>query len=321
MIYGENSEFTLVRCKSDEEWQHERTKGIGGSDVAALMGFSPWKTPLQLWLEKTGRQEPEDLSANNYVQFGTIMEPVIGARYKAEHPSMTVKRVNAMCRSKERPWAQASLDYEIKDHLTETWGVLEIKTARNAKDWQDGVPLYYLCQVLHYLSVTGREYGHLCVFFRDTCEFSTYLIRRDEHEDDLQAINEAVDRFWRHYVENDIMPAVSGNDTAALARLYSDASDEIVYTDAESFDEFVEAYKQAQVEEKEAKRKKDYASAVLTELIGNRKGLHSDRFRVTSVRSKRTNLDEKLLKKEHPDIYAQYTSEVFRSGGLRIKEL
>lgn len=320
-IYGENTNFELIRCNSDDEWREQRTHGIGGSDVAALMGLSPWKTPLQLWLEKTGREQPKDISERAYVAFGNTMEPVIGTWYKAHNPTMLVKRVNAMARSIERPWAQASLDYEIRDDLSHTWGVLEIKTARSAKDWKDGVPLYYQTQVLHYLSVTGRDYAHVCVFFRDTCEYETYLIRRDEHEDDIRAIDDAVDRFWRHYVEHDIMPTIKAEDTGAISRLFADSNGNIDYTDAESFDVLVDTYRHAREDEKEAKRQKDSAAAKLMEMIGERRGLESDLWRVTNVRSKTQKLDTKRLKEEQPQIYDQYTSEVFKSGGLRIKEL
>lgn len=321
MIYGENTAFELIRCKTDDEWREQRTHGIGGSDVAALMGLSPWKTPLQLWLEKTGREEPEDLSAKPYVQFGTDFEANIGAWYKRKHPSMQVRRVNAMAKSLDRPWATASLDYEIRDYASQTWGVLEIKTARDEKDWADGVPIYYMTQVLHYLSVMQREYAHVCVFFRDTCEYATYLIRRDEHEEDYQAVIDAVDLFWRHYVEHGIMPAVRSKDTGALSRMFKNASSEIEFTDSESFDVMAKEYQQAKAEKKEAKKRKDYAAAVLMELIGERKGLESETYRVTNVRSKTSKLDTKKLKEEQPDIYEKYTSEAFRAGGLRIKEL
>ena len=40
---------------SRDEWLKERTKGIGGSDVSTILGLNPYKTPLQLWEEKTGK--------------------------------------------------------------------------------------------------------------------------------------------------------------------------------------------------------------------------------------------------------------------------
>jgi len=318
-IYGENSRFKLIRCASDDDWREQRTKGIGGSDVAALMGLSPWKTPLQLWLEKTGREQPEDISERPYVAFGTTMEPVIGAWYKKEHPAMQVRRVNAIAQAIDRPWAQASLDYEIRDYASQTWGVLEIKTARNAKDWQDGVPLYYQTQVIHYLSVTGREYAHVAVFFRDTCEYQVFLIRPDKR--DLKAVTDAVDTFWHDYVEKDVMPAVQHQDVATLADMYQDTTGAIEPADdPDTLDGLILSYRAAGESEKQAKEHKATYAAKIMELIGDAKGLETPRFTVTSVRSKTQRLDTKRLKEEHPDIYAQYTTETFRNGGLRIKE-
>lgn len=319
MIYGENTNFELIRCETDDEWREQRNKGIGGSDVAALMGLSPWKTPLQLWLEKTGREQPEDISERPYVRFGVLMEPVIGDWYKKEYKSMQVRRVNAMCRSISRPWAQASLDYEIKDYVSETWGVLEIKTARSSKDWDDGVPLYYQTQVLHYLSVTGREYAHVAVFFRDTCEFKVFLVLPDK--DDLEAVAKAVDSFWHDYVEADQMPAVEGSDTGTLARLFESSGEILPADEPDELDGLIISYRAALESEKQAKAQKDTYAAKIQQLIGNNKGLETMRYRVTSVRSKRAVFDSKRFREEHPDTYAQYTTETVRNGGLRIKEL
>ena len=117
------------------------------------------------------------------------MEPVIGNWYREQYPDRTVRRVNAICKSLKRPWAQASLDYEVKDGLV--WGVLEIKTARTAADWQEGVPAYYLTQIMHYMQVTNRPFADVAVFFRDTCEFKCFRV--DYDQEDGAAVQAAVD--------------------------------------------------------------------------------------------------------------------------------
>lgn len=318
MISGENDKFTLIRCVSDEEWLRQRTKGIGGSDVAAIMGFSPWKTPAQVWFEKTGRVEPEDLSDKPYVQFGNIMEPLVGRWYAKRHPERTVRRVNAICQSIERPWAQASLDYEVKDGLV--WGVLEIKTARTAKDWADGVPPYYLTQIYHYMSVTGRPFADVAVFFRDSCEFAEYRVEYDP--EDGKAVDADVDTFWHEFVEGDAMPELvgTGGEAQDLTGYFGKAQADLVSAGAEA-DELIAAYQDASEREKKAKADKTAASTKLIGMIGEAKGLVTDVAKVTWVRSERESLDTKALKDERPDVWAKYAKRSVRNGGLRVKEL
>lgn len=319
MISGENQHFTLIRCKDNQEWLEQRTKGVGGSDVAAIMGLSPWRTPAQVWLEKTGRAKPEDLSGKPYVEFGNIMEPLIGKWYAEQHPERTVRRVNAICQSIKRPWAQASLDYEVKDGLV--WGVLEIKTARTAQDWQDGVPAYYLTQITHYMSVTNRPFADVAVFFRDTCEFACYRVEVDV--EDLHAVNAAVDDFWANYVTTDVMPQLVGTagEVQALTDWHGPATTGFAPTHDPAALEAITAYQDAKQREDAANADKTAASAKLIEIIGDAKGIETDVAKVTWKRYKAEKFDTKALKAAYPDIYAQFASSYTRNGGILIKEI
>jgi putative phage-type endonuclease len=318
MIAGENSLFTLVRCEDADGWLEQRTKGVGGSDVAAIMGLSPWKTPAQVWLEKTGRVESEDISDKPYVQFGNIMEPLIGRWYSEQHPDRIVRRVNAVCKSIERPWAQASLDYEVKDGA---WGVLEIKTARSAKDWSEGVPPYYLTQVVHYMSVTGRPFADVAVFFRDTCEFACYRVEYDAEDGD--AVRSAVDGFWHDFVEADVMPEVAGTAGEAqwLTRYYGLADEDSVEAVDGETEHLVRLYQDAAERERQAKVQKQLASTQLIARIGKHKSLVTREHRVTWVRSDRAVLDSKRLRAEMPEVADRYTTIQPTNGGIRVKEL
>lgn len=330
-IKGEGALFTRLECKQNTpEWVEARKNGVGGSDVAAIMGLSPWKTPAQVWFEKTGRAEPEDLSGKPYIQFGHDMEDKIGGWYQRRHPSRIVRRVKAMCRSIARPWALASLDYEVRDGLN--WGVLEIKTARDSRDWADGVPAYYLTQVAHYLTVTGRKFADVAVFFRDTCEFAEYRVTtldgpaQYHHEkldaEDMQAISSAVDEFWHGYVEADVMPALMGTDGEAreLAQWHREAGGEYV-TPTEDATEAISAYQQAAADEKSARARKLAAANQIKAAIGDNKGMITDVCRVTWSRGTSTKLDTKRLKEERPEVVEAYSVPYVRDGGLRVVDL
>jgi len=321
MISGEGSQFALIRCNDDAGWLKQRMRGVGGSDVAAIMGLSPWRTPGEVWLEKTGRADPQDLSDRPYVQRGVDLEGFVGDRFKAAHRDMRIKRVNAICQSLERPWAQASLDFEVCWHGR--WGVLEIKTSRSDEGWKDGIPLYYMTQVQHYLSVTGREFAWVAVQFDSDYlwEYREYYIERDE--EDIAAINAAVDTFWKEFVEADVMPALVGTDGEArgLAQWYATPTRETVTDNEPETLQLVSDYQDAADREKQAKADKQRASTLLMAKVGDHKSLLTETAKVTWVRSTGEKFDTKRFKADHPELYRQYLTEYTRNGGLRVKDI
>ena len=148
----------LVSTKglSREDWLAARGQGIGSSDAAAAVGLCPYKAPLQLWLEKTGKKLPEDLSEKEGVFWGQALEPIIATVY-GDKTGNKVRRMNAILQHPKHDFMLANLDRVVR-HPTEGSGVLEIKAVglRSAPFWEEGVPENYQCQVLHQLAVTGR---------------------------------------------------------------------------------------------------------------------------------------------------------------------
>lgn len=300
-----------------DAWLEVRRHGIGGSDVAAMMGLSPYRTPYETWAEKSGLIESPDISDKPSVMWGNILESVIGDHYKSLHPDRTVKRLNAVCRSKERPWAQASLDYEVKDPDL-GWGILEIKTAgaRSADQWDEGVPLYYLTQVTHYMSVTGRPFADVAVLIGGN-DYREYRVMRDE--DDIRAVDEAVDAFWKR-VENGDAPDVGGSvtESQALFRQFGTGTDHIEDYGADP-DELT-LYLIAKQQRDAAEELLKLRSNKLKQLIGEEKGFECDSGRVTWSRGVRTSFDSKRLKEELPDIYERYATQRPADYGIRFSK-
>ena len=306
----------------NEQWHEARKNGIGGSDVAALMGLNKYKSPLSLWLEKTGRAESPDLSGNDAIFWGNALEPVIADRFQQEHPDWTVKEPNAMFVSKERPWAFANLDrIVIDDQMKES--VLEIKTVgfRRASDWDNGVPLYYQTQVIHYMSVTGMKRAYVAVLIGGQ-EYREYVLEPDS--DDVAAVRSAVDGFWRDYVEADAMPALVGTDDegGALLELYSrPEADMANVSPEEEFDDWVSEIESANARIKELQAHVDLLKNKVKQRIGNHDGAVSDVYQVKWSRGESTKFDAKRFKKENPELAQEYTATCNRDGGIKIKEL
>lgn len=187
-----------IKELSHQDWLAVRNTGIGGSDAAAACGLNPYMSMLELWLIKTGRQNPDlsdGLMENAYspLYWGKELEPLI-AKYYTAKTGNKVRRVNAVLQhpDPDKSFMLANLDYAVNKSEV---GVLEIKTTgeHGAKLWKHGVPLYVTCQVQHQLAVTGKSLAHVCVLICGH-EARVYEIKRDDIL--IEKLIKQERRFW-----------------------------------------------------------------------------------------------------------------------------
>lgn len=193
------------------DWLEQRKRGIGGSDAAAAVGLSPYKTPHQLYLEKRGEVEPEDISDKEAVIWGNNLEDVVAQEF-ARRTGRKVARVNSMLVHPDYPFMLASIDRRVVGERTG----LEVKTAgqwaASSEQWgpsgSDEVPPQYLVQAQHYLSVSGYDRWDLAVLIGGQ-DFRIYTIMRDEAL--ISKLVELEAAFWRD-VQNGTPPQFTTTD-------------------------------------------------------------------------------------------------------------
>ena len=300
MISGEGSRFTLTRCEDDAGWLDQRNLGIGGSDVAAIMGLSPWKSPVEVWLEKTGRADAPDLSVRESVAMGTELESDVLEMYKRRHPECRVQRVNAILTSNARPWAQASLDGIVRDPR-KGWGVLEIKTGSRDSEWAEGVPIHYLTQVTHYLSVTGYAFADVAALIGDHgLHYHEYRVCLDE--EDTQAVVEAVDEFWADFVEKNVMPpyvSALPSEGKAIYELYKRSDGEMEPDEATRTEELASRMAALSQQAKAITTEKTQISNELKRLVGEHKGIITPDHIITWVRSEKRDSGVRVTERDN----------------------
>ncbi len=212
---------------SRDQWLAERRRGIGGTDISALLGLNPWKTPLDLWLDKTGRAR--DAGSNEEAMYwGSVLEDLVAKRY-AEVEGLRVQRVNRMLvlpetvaianidRAVVNPEISGIVRVKPDGHRLTTDRILECKTAHalaaNRDDWgepgTDQVPEHYWLQVQWYLGITGARVGDLAVLFGG----QRHCIYTIEAEDDLfsDLVHEA-NAWWSEHIDTDTPPEPSTED-------------------------------------------------------------------------------------------------------------
>lgn len=201
-----------------DEWLEVRKQGIGSSDAAAAVGLNPYKSPLELWMEKTGRDtglpkiDPQDEESPTY--WGNLLEPIVAAHY-TKRTGNRVRRINAVLQHPDPslPWMLANIDREVMGSTDVQ--ILECKTAgiNGARLWKDGVPEYVQLQVMHQLAVTGKQAADVAVLLGGQ-HLEIHRIERDETT--IERLIALERRFWQ-YVETDTPPPADGSESADLA--------------------------------------------------------------------------------------------------------
>lgn len=135
------------------EWLAMREGRIGGSEVGAIAGESKYESAYSLWAKKLGLI-PTNNSDNEAMYWGRSLEPNIINRFEADHPELKIYRDCGTWVNLDQDWMLANPD-AIYEKADGTLGVLEIKTARFADDWDQGVPRYYATQVQWYMATLG----------------------------------------------------------------------------------------------------------------------------------------------------------------------
>ena len=291
---------------SRKEWLRYRRLGIGGSDVAAILGISRWKSAIEIWLDKTN-QVPISEEVNEAATWGTILEPVI-RKYFAAVTGKDVKEVHLILQNTEYPYMIADLDGVTTDDNGNP-AILEIKTASEYKrdEWSDGVPGYYQAQIQHYLCVTGVAKAYCAVLIGG----NTFRIYEIDADPEIQQMLISVEKDFWNKVQNMIRPEIDGSDAAKelLDQIYTGGVEEEINLPDEAV-EWVEAYTEASVEEDNAKAKKQEASNHIKEIMGDydrAKCLgHSISWKpVTTER-----FDSKTFKEAEPELYQKYAKNI-----------
>lgn len=220
--------MTVDQMKNHDAWLNMRKQGIGGSDAGVIAGLNKYKSPLQLWMEKTGQAEATDISNKPAVQAGIRLEPVVADWFQ----DVTGKKVHrcGTLQNKKYPWMLANVDRLIQG---EDVG-LEIKTtnAFSAKDWDgDGLPDSYYIQCLHYMMVTGLQGWWIAVLIGGQDFRYKYIDGMSEDvQRDMDALFIAEDTFWNVNVAKRIIPEIDGSKSTSdmLAAKYPGGMDEVL---------------------------------------------------------------------------------------------
>lgn len=304
---------TLAMSKQD--WLAARNTGIGGSDIAAMLGVSPYKSTVELWLEKTGMVEAPDLSEKESVYWGTVLEDVVAKEFEIRS-GLKTKRRNAILRHDKYPFMLANVDRLIVGQRAG----LECKTAnwRQADKWDgDELPDEYYLQCQHYMAVTGLEKWFIAVLIGGN-QFAWKEINRDDAL--IETLTSKCREFW-HLVETKTRPPVDGSDASRemLSKSFPESNGQAIELPIDA-QFWINQYEQASDNISSFEALKTEAENKLKDMLGeNECGRIGERAVAWKSTKGRETFDTKRFKAAHPELAQQYITEGAGSRRFSIK--
>jgi len=287
----------------------ERKKGIGGSDVASILGISPWKTSLQLWIEKTSELSIKDEEDNEAMYWGNVMEPILRAEYERRTGNKVLSSDEIVAHPVHK-FMIAHVDGVVLDNKDGV-KLLEIKTASQfkSKDWgkeeTDQLPDYYLTQIHHYMCVYDARECDVAVLIGGN-QFKIYTVIKDREMDKLLIEHET--KFW-NCVETNTPPSLQNTSDWHLlhAKNLVDMELEITTEYLEYVNKLADIQQQIKILETDAEKLK----INIMEFMGNHKNLLHDNKKIgqITVINDSLNWDLSALEKNHEIKNLYYTKQ------------
>lgn len=291
-----------------------RRQGIGGSDIAAILGLSQFKTALDVYLSKTTEQSEQQ---GEHLYWGHALENPIIDRF-VQDTGATVIRQPETKQHPDYEWAIANADALITNGDT-IEAILEIKTssAFKSREWgaddTDEVPIEYIAQVQWYMWIYNVQEAYLAALIGGN-QYRQYHIKRDDEL--IAMLAEKAQAFWQNHVIPRIPP--EPQDGADAQKLYPHDNGDTAEADNDTLTAYAEL-RELKAQEKELKAQIAAREDLLKIKIGNYSAMQANGNTLFTWKAQSSNrFDSSAFKNAHPDLYQQYT-KTSETRVLRLK--
>ncbi len=322
--------LTDTKNLSLDQWLEYRRLGIGGSDVGAILGLSPFRTARDIYFDKIGMKFANE-QKDNWValEIGHLLEDLV-AKIFSEQTGLNIFQEKKMFFHPDYPFMLADLDYLVT-MPDGTIAILEIKTtnyhARNHwwKDGKEVVPAYYEVQARHYMAVRGVEHAFFCCLYgNNESEVIIRHLQRDRQYEEELIFSE--EYFWNNHVEKRIPPPYTENGDLIMRSLArskhlpnkTEASVQLPSNSSKNLEKYLslqqekkEIDEKSRLLEKEIQRLK----ALIIEEMGHNCiadcQVNGRPYTISYIPYLKPNISAENLKKLellHPDLYEQYVT-------------
>ena len=302
----------ILRPKSHEEWLKMREAGIGASEVAAILGLSPWETPFSLWLKKTHQVPPTE--ENDAMRRGHYLEDAVVQWWMHETGEQVIKASAAdiIYVHPDHPYMRGTPDRVVKGRKK----ILEVKST--AIQMGDTIPDYYLAQVTYQMYVTGIHQAEL-IYIQGGLTFGRFVVEYEEEFADL--IAERVTEFWIENVLGGKEPdAISVSDLAV--KIPKSTPEKSVEADEKAIDQVNVLREKKAMYDALGEEIDDLTNSLKMYMTDSEALVDGDGNVLCTWKSSkdRTSFDSKTFAAENPDLYDKYCKTAPGSRSFLIKK-
>lgn len=314
---------TTTQQEDEAEWLAVRSKGIGGSDVGAICGVSPFSSARQIYFNKTGQFQDAlkpGNAATERMHFGHLLEPIVADEFAARTGKHIIEAGATFCH-KDNPWMRANVDRLIVDEVGRPYGILECKTTSeyNNDEWEAGdILMSYVYQLNWYLYILDLSYGAFACLVGGNKFYYYEVFRNDELLQDT--IIPTVTKFWFDNVLELKEPEMQAGDGELAKVLYEDVvKGSEVFLEDDTANELAATVVECKAKIKELTSTMEEAQNRLKDRLKEKEiGYCRDYIIKWSPRSQ-TRVDTDTLKRDFPEVYNACKKQVtFRA--MTIKE-
>lgn len=263
----------MVKMVSTLDPTFDRSTGIGASEVAALLGLDPRKTPLSLWLDKTGNAPP--FEGNRFTEMGQRFEPVIADAY-AEREGVELETCGTT-RHPDLPHVFATPDRRVvgTNRLVECKAVFSPRImVAFGEDGTSDYPEHFAVQAMVQAAVMDAEDVHLAALLG--ADLRVYRVPRDHDRE--RRLLDLIDAWWQRHIVGGERPPMDGSEAAKayLDRLFPKNQRMLFEAETPGAIELVRRVLESHTAKKAAEEEFEAAKQDLQFLIGDADGIHAD---------------------------------------------
>lgn len=311
--YNLKGNLDFLRYDNEDEWHELRQKGIGGSDIGAIMELNEYTSPLMIYKQKVGEDNSDH--SNIFTKKGKDLESFIRDNYvtpamkekgySVEHPEETI--IN-----NEYPWLRANIDgIAVPFNLDKKSVIIEIKFVSQfaRKHWDNkeynGVPASYYAQVQEYMLVTDLNEAYICALFDDKWEFKMYHIIRDEVF--LKKLYSMSKDFYEFNMQMRIPP--KPNVELDKEDFANELDEALKFEVDPNLDGIVEEYRDVSEKINELTSRKNSLTNMLKTKYAEGYEPQNPKNKYKVMSCSRTSFDSLKLGNDYPNLYQAYLKE------------
>ena len=289
-----------------QEQLEQRLNFITGSDCGVICGVNEYQTAVELWQYKTRRAIPKDISDKPAIIAGNMLESAV-ANWFTHATGKQLIQDNKFHVHKSIPFLGGNVDRFVVGENA----ILECKTTQSDKGWGLGweaydnqIPDNYLCQVIHYLAVTGCSIAYIAVLIRGV-DFRWFKYVRDDSIE--KQILDMEIKFWNEHIVADVCPEPITADEVQLF-LRGAVSDEAIVADEDILDA-INGLRNCRASMKDLEEVEKQFKDKIAVYMGDKQTLLDANGRIAVTWKQREGsirFDAKAFKLKNPDLYSQF---------------